>query len=176
MATWYTLKVQPEREEKIRNLLMEQIRNRGLGEDIRQVLIPTESVAEIRGGKKRIVEQKTYPGYLFAEMDLTDAAWHLITETAGVSGFVAANPQKPQPLPEEEISRILKTMDDGKEKPKPKVEFDVGQNVRIKEGPFTNYEGKVEEVFAEKGVLKVDVFIFGRTTRVELECYQVEHA
>lgn len=175
-TTWYTLKVQPEREEKIRDLLVDRIRNEGLSEEVRTILIPTESVAEVRGGKKRIIEQKTYPGYLFVEMDLTDESWYCITETAGISGFVSANPREPVPLPEEEINRILQIIDDQKEKPKPKIEFEVGQSIRIKDGPFENYEGKVEEVFPEKGVLRVNVHIFGRSTPVELEYYQVERA
>lgn len=176
MGTWYTVKVQPEREEKIRNLLLEQIKTKGLGEQIREILIPKESVQEIRAGKKRIVEQKTYPGYLFVEMDFTDEAWYVITETTGISGFVSANPREPVPLPDEEINRILKSMDDQKEKPKPKIEFEAGQKVRIKEGPFENFEGNVEEVHPEKGVVKVNVHIFGRSTPVELEFYQVERS
>lgn len=174
MATWYTLKVQPEREEKIRNLLLERVRTRGLQEQMRQILIPTESVSEIRGGKKRIVEQKTYPGYLFIEMDLTEDSWYAITETAGITGFVSANPREPQPLPDDEINQILKVIDDHKEKPKPKIEFESGQSVRIKDGPFENFEGQVEEIYPDKGLLKVNVFIFGRSTPVELEYYQVE--
>jgi transcriptional antiterminator NusG len=174
MGTWYTLKVQPEREEKIRNLLLERVRNNGLESQIRTILIPTESVSEIRSGKKRVVEQKTYPGYLFVEMDLVDEAWYAINETAGITGFVSANPREPQPLPDEEINRILKVIDDGKEKPKPKIEFEVGQGVRIKDGPFTNFEGQVEEVYPDKGLLKINVFIFGRSTPVELEYCQVE--
>jgi transcription termination/antitermination protein NusG len=174
MATWYALKVQPEREEKIRDLLQERIRTKGQGEIIRTLLIPTESVVEVRGGSKRTVQQKTYPGYLFVEMDLTEDSWYLITETAGVSGFVSANPREPQPLPDEEINRILRTIDERKEKPKPKVEFTAGQGVRIKEGPFQNFEGQVEEVQPDKGLLKVTVHIFGRSTPVELEYHQVE--
>ncbi len=174
MGTWYALKVQPEREEKVRNLLVERIRNAGINDVVREVLIPMETVQEIRSGKKRIVEVKTYPGYLFVEMDLTEESWYVITETAGISGFVSANPREPQPLPEEEISSILQTIDDQKEKPKPKVEFEAGQGVRIKEGPFENFEGQVEEVFPEKGILRVNVHIFGRSTPVELEFYQVE--
>jgi transcription termination/antitermination protein NusG len=174
MATWYTLKVQPEREEKIRNLLQERIRREGLEDEIRTILIPAERMAEIRGGKRRIVEQKMYPGYLFAEMDLTDESWYLITETTGITGFVSPNPREPQPLSEEEIGKILKDIDDKKEKPKPKVEFEIGQRIRIKEGPFLNYEGVVEDVFPAKGLLRVNVHIFGRSTPVELEYYQVE--
>jgi len=176
MATWYVLKVQPERETRIRNLLMEQVRTRGLDNAIRQILIPTESVQEVRGGKRgKVIEQKTYPGYLFIEMDMAnDNAWYLIVETAGVSGFVSADPRNPQPLPDEEINRILKIIDDRKEKPKPKVEFETGQPVRIKEGPFQSYEGTVEEVYPDRGELKVNVFIFGRSTPVELGYHQVE--
>ncbi len=174
MGTWYTVKVQPEREEKIRNLMLEQIKSKGLGEQIREILIPKESVQEIRSGKKRIVEQKTYPGYLFIEMDFSDEAWYVINDTSGVSGFVSANPHEPVPLPEEEINRILDSVDSEKEKPKPKVEFEAGHKVRIKEGPFENFEGLVEEVYPEKGVVRVVVHIFGRSTPVELEFYQVE--
>lgn len=174
MATWYTLKVQPEREEKIRNLLKEKIRNEGLQETIRTLLIPTESVSEVRNSKRKIVEQKTYPGYLFVEMDLTDDSWYLITETAGITGFVSANPREPVPLPDEEINRILQIIDDRKEKPKPKIEFEVRQAIRIKDGPFENFEGQVEEIYPDKGLLKVNVFIFGRSTPIELEYHQVE--
>lgn len=174
MATWYTLKVQPEREEKIRGLLEQRVRSQGLEEEVREILIPTERMAEIRGGKKRIVEQKTYPGYLFIEMELTPDCWYVINETAGITGFVASDPRDPQPLSEEEIGKILKDIDAKKEKPKPKIEFEVGERVRIKEGPFQNYEGLVEDVFPGKGLLRVNVHIFGRSTPVELEYYQVE--
>ncbi len=172
--TWFAVKVQPEREDKIRNLLVDRIRNRGLGPQVRQILIPTESMADVRAGKKKIVQTKTYPGYLFVEMDLTDDTWYVITETTGISGFVSANPREPVPLPDEEIGRILRSLDEQKEKPKPKIEFEIGQGVRIKDGPFENYEGQVEEIHPEKGVLKVNVFIFGRSTPVELEYHQVE--
>ncbi len=171
---WYAVKVQPEREERISGLLEERIRLAGLHDEVRKILIPTEHMAEIRGGKKRIVEQKTYPGYLFLEMDLTDEAWYTITETTGVTGFVSPNPREPMPLAEEEIGKILKDIDAQKEKPKPKIEFEVGERVRIREGPFQNYEGFVEEVFPAKGLLRVNVHIFGRSTPVELEYYQVE--
>jgi len=173
-GTWYTVKVQPEREEKIRNLMLEQVKSKGLTGQIREILIPTESVQEVRGGRKRIAEQKTYPGYLFVEMDFNDDVWYVITETSGVTGFVSANPREPVPLPAEEIDRILVAINAQKEKPKPKVDFEPGQGVRIKEGPFENYEGVVEEVYPEKGVVKVNVHIFGRSTPVELEFYQVE--
>ncbi len=176
IPTWFALKVQPEREERIKNLIEEKIRNKGMRDVIRTILIPTESVSEVKkDGKKRVVDQKTYPGYLFIEMDMgNDDAWYIITETAGVSGFVSADPRKPQPLPDEEMNRILKVIDDGREKPKPKVEFETGEQVRIKEGPFGSYEGVVEEVYPDRGQLKVNVFIFGRSTPVELGYHQVE--
>jgi len=174
MSTWYALKVQPEKEEKVRDLLLDRIRNRGLSDIVRTLLIPTETVVEVRRGVKRTVQQKTFPGYLFVEMDLTEESWYLITETAGVSGFVSANPREPQPLPPEEIDRILRLMEERKEKPKPKVAFAPGQRVRIKEGPFQNFEGQVDEVYPDKGLIKVTVHIFGRSTPVELEYHQVE--
>ena len=175
MATWFVLKVQPGREERIRNVLEEKIRTNGMTEAVRTILVPTETLSEVKNGKKRVVLQKTYPGYLFIEMDISSQrSWYLITETAGVSGFVSPNPLKPQPLPEEEINKILKTMDDHKERPKPKIEFEAGQRGRIKEGPFNSYEGDVEEVYPERGQLKVTVFIFGRSTPVELGYHQVE--
>ncbi len=174
MTTWYALKVQPEREERVRDLLLERVRNRGLGDVVRTILIPTETVVEVRSKFKRTVQQKTFPGYLFVEMDLTEDSWYLITETAGVSGFVSANPREPQPLPPEEIDRILRVIEERKEKPKPKVAFAPGQQVRIKEGPFQNFEGQVEEVYPDKGLIKVTVHIFGRSTPVELEYHQVE--
>ena len=175
MATWFVVKVQPEREDRIRNLILEKVRNQGLTDVIRQILIPSERVQEVRNNRKREIDQKSYPGYLFVEMDMdSDAAWYAVIETAGVAGFVSADPRKPQPLPDEEINRILRIIDDRKEKPKPRIEFESGQSVRIKDGPFENYEGTVEEVFPERGQLKVNVFIFGRNTPVELEYHQVE--
>lgn len=174
MATWYTVKVQPEREERIRELLLDRIQSSGLQDQIREVLIPTESMAEVRNGKKKVVQHKTFPGYLFVEMDISDESFYVITETNGISGFVSANPREPVPLPDEEMSRILRTIDEQKEKPKPKIEFEVGESVRIKDGPFENYEGAVDEVYPDKGEVKVNVFIFGRSTPVVLEYYQVE--
>ena len=176
MPTWFALKVQPEREKRIRDLIAEKIRNKGMADVIRQILIPTESVSEVRkDGKRQVVDQKTYPGYLFVEMDMdNDDAWYIVTETAGVSGFVSADPRRPQPLPDDEMARILKVIDDGREKPKPKVEFESGAHIRIKEGPFNSYEGVVEESYPDRGQLRVNVFIFGRSTPVELGYHQVE--
>lgn len=174
MANWFTVKVQPEREERIRGLLEEQIKRHGLQETIREILIPTIKVQEIRSGKKRITAMKTYPGYLFIEMDLTDDAFFVITEIGGISGFVSADPLKPDPLPADEMDRILRSIEEQKDKPKPKVEFEPAQRVRIKNGPFLNFEGIVEEVYPDKGVLKVNVHIFGRNTPVEIEFCQAE--
>lgn len=174
MGTWYTVKVQPEREERIKGLLEEQIRSHGLQDTIREILIPSVKVQDFRSRKKRITSEKTYPGYLFLEMDLTDEAFFVITEISGISGFVSADPLKPAPLPEEEMNRILQSMEEQKDKPKPKIEFEAGQRVRIKDGPFVNYEGVVEEIYPDKGLLKVNVHIFGRNTPVELEFNQVE--
>lgn len=174
MGTWYTVKVQPEREDRIKGLLDEQIRSHGLQNTIRQILIPSVKIQEIRNGKKRVTDMKSYPGYLFLEMDLTDEAFFVITEINGISGFVSADPMHPDALPAEEMDRILQSIEEQKDKPKPKIEFEVDQQVRIKDGPFINYEGVVEEIYPEKGLLKVNVHIFGRNTPVELEFYQVE--
>ena len=181
MATWYALKVQPEREDKIKNILDDRIRRAGLTDVIRTLLVPKESRAgaakKTRGGdttKKRVVEVKTYPGYIFVEMDLTDEAWYLINDTNGISGFVSANPRAPVPLPDDEIARILRTINESKESPKPKMDFAVGSTVRIKAGPFENFEGTVEVVDNEKWVLRLNVQIFGRSTPVEIGCDKVE--
>ncbi|GHS94988.1 transcription termination/antitermination protein NusG [Planctomycetales bacterium] len=171
---WYVIKVQPEREDRIQNLLEEQIRRHGLQAQIRDILVPKEHLQEVRHSKKRISRIKSYPGYLFVEMDLSDEVFFIITEIDGVSGFVSADPLKPEKLPTNEMIKVLRDMENQKDKPKAKVEFTVGQRVRVKEGPFENFEGVVEEVYPDKGKIKVTIHIFGRGTPVELEFIQVE--
>jgi len=173
---WYTLKVAAEREERIRASLEAKIRaappevQRQFG----RILVPSEHYTEIKGGKKRVTKQKMYPGYLLIEMELTDESWFLVTETSGVAGFVGTNRRKPVPMPEQEVARLLREMEDKKEKPRPKIDFELGDSVKIKEGPFENYDGTVEEVTPSKGLVKVSVSIFGRSTSVELEYSKVE--
>ena len=140
---------------------------------IAQILVPVEQVSEIKAGKKRISQRKFFPGYILVEMELTDESWYLIKSIPGVTGFVGAG-AKPLPLQAEEIEAILRQAKDAKEKPTPKVVFDKGELVRVNDGPFTNFNGVVEEANVAKGKVKVMISIFGRATPVELEMWQVE--
>ena len=170
---WYAIRAQSEREDLIRDNLEAKVKAAGMEALITRIMVPREHVSEIREGKKRIIQRKMYPGYILVEADLTDEAWFLITETPGISGFVGSR-TKPVPLTEAEISRILRDIEDKKERPRPKVEFEVGDGVKIKGGPFENYDGVIEEINPTKGLLRVSVSIFGRSTPVELEYSQVE--
>jgi len=173
VKAWYAIRAQSEREDLIRDSLEAQVKAAGLEPLITRILVPREHVSEIREGKKRIIQRKMYPGYILVEAELTDEAWFLITETPGISGFVGSR-TKPVPLTEAEISRILRDIEDKKERPRPKVEFEVGDGVKIKSGPFENYDGVIEEINPAKGLLRVAVSIFGRSTPVEMEYSQVE--
>jgi transcription termination/antitermination protein NusG len=170
---WYAIRAQSEREDLIRDNLEAKVKAAGMESLICRIMVPREHVSEIRDGKKRIIQRKMYPGYILVEAELTDEAWFLITETPGISGFVGSR-TKPVPLTEAEISRILRDIEDKKERPRPKVEFEVGDGVKIRSGPFENYDGVIEEINPTKGVLRVSVSIFGRSTPVELEYSQVE--
>jgi transcriptional antiterminator NusG len=174
--SWYTLKVQAEREEKIRETIEARIRaiRPEVQEQFGRILVPSEHFTEIRGGKKRVSKQKMYPGYLLIEMDLTDDSWFLVVETNGVASFVGPDRRHPVPMPEQEVGRLLREMEDKKEKPRPKIDFEIGDGVKIKEGPFENYDGVVEEVTPAKGLVRVSVSIFGRSTSIELEYSKVE--
>ena len=173
---WYTLKVQAEREEKIRKSIEAKvaIAPPDVQAQFGRILVPSEHFTEIRGGKKRITKQKMYPGYILIELELTDESWFIVAETNGVAGFVGANKRHPVPMPEDEVRRLLREMEDRKEKPRPKIDFEVGDGVKIKEGPFENYDGSVEEVTPSKGLVRVSVSIFGRSTSIELEYSKVE--
>ncbi|MCX7806310.1 MAG: transcription termination/antitermination protein NusG [Planctomycetota bacterium] len=178
---WYVLRVASEREEFIRNSIEARAKAKGLQDVISRVVVPSEHVAEIREGKRRVSQQKMFPGYILLEIEtnkdgkIDERAWYLITqEVQGILGFLGTSRNEPEPLPEEEVRRILKDMEDRKEKPRPKVEYEVGDRVRIKEGPFENFDGAVEAVDPAKGQLRVSVSIFGRATSVELEYGKVE--
>ena len=136
-------------------------------------MIPTEKVSEVKEGKKKISERKFFPGYLLVEMELNDESWYLVKNTPGVSGFVGSG-KKPIPLQEMDIQNVLTQQEEKTSKPKPKVEFEVGENIRVKEGAFANFNGTVTEINPNRGKLKVSVSIFGRSTPVELEYWQVE--
>ncbi len=173
---WYIVRVQAEREEKIREGLLTRIRAAGPGLESRfaRIVIPSEHLQEIREGKRRVTQQRMYPGYMMIEMELDDETWFVVTETPGISGFVAANRRNPEPLPQEEVDMILREMAEKRERPRPKVQFELGERVKIKGGAFQNYDGVVEEVDPEKGQVKVSVSIFGRSTMVEFEYSKVE--
>ena len=177
---WYALRAQSEREEKIKESLQARIRAKGLEDYVLQIIVPAENVAEIRAGKKRVSQQKMFPGYILIEVQTQDenevpkGVWFVIMETPGISGFVGANRMSPVPLDESEVQRIIDDIEARKEKPKPKMEFESGDKVRIKEGSFENFDGVVESVDPAKWMLKVRVSIFGRDTSVELEYGKVE--
>ncbi len=170
---WYVIHTQTGQEEKVKINLDNRVKQAMLSEYISQVLVPKETISEVRGGKKKISERKFFPGYFLVEMELNEATWHLLKTTAGVIGFLGSGTH-PVALEQEEVDSILKQSEEKKEKPVPKVIFDIGESVRIKDGPFTNFNGTAEEIFPDRGRLKVNVSIFGRATPVELEFWQVE--
>jgi len=170
---WYVIHTLTGQEEKVKANLLSRLELSKLKDQVAQVLIPTEVVSEVKSGKKKISERKFFPGYVLVEMDLSDESWYLVKNTPGVTGFISSG-SKPTPLLEEEINNILKQTEEKKEKPMPKVTFNQGESVRIKDGPFTNFNGNIDELNPAKGRLKVSVMIFGRPTPVELEYWQVE--
>ena len=170
---WYVIHTQTGYEEKIKRNIEKRIKENSLDELIAQILIPTEKVSEVKAGKKRISFRKFFPGYVLIEMELTDKLWYLIKTTAGVTGFIGPK-ARPQALKEREVNNILRQTEERQERPTPKVVFEKGEGVRVVDGPFTNFNGIVEEVNPNKGKLKVTVSIFGRATPVELEYWQVE--
>ena len=170
---WYVIHTQTGREEHVKTTLQSRTQQYNLQEKITQVLIPTEKVSEIKSGKKTISNRKFFPGYVLIEMEMSDETWYLVKNTPGVSGFIGSG-KKPLPLAESEVNGIIKQAEEKKEKPTPKVIFEKGESIRVKEGPFINFNGTIDEVNPNKGKLKVMVSIFGRTTPVELEYWQVE--
>ncbi len=171
---WYVIHTQTGQELKVKSSLEGKVQQ-GVpaSGQIAQVLVPTERVAEIRSGKKRVSERKFFPGYLLIHMEMSDDSWHLVRTTPGVTGFIGAG-RRPVPLAESEIEEILRQTEERKDKPTPRVSFQKGEGVRVIEGPFTNFTGMIEEVNAARGKLKVLASIFGRQTPVELEFWQVE--
>ena len=170
---WYIVHAYSNFEKKVAESIREQAKQRGLEELFEQVLVPTEKVTEVRRGRKIDAERKFFPGYVLVKMDLTDEAYHLIKNTPKVTGFLGAD-NKPMPISDSEASRIIHQVQEGIERPKPSVSFEVGEQVRVSDGPFTSFNGVVEEVDEEKSRIKVAVSIFGRATPVELEYSLVE--
>ena len=170
---WYVVHVYSGFEKKIAEQIKEQAAQKGLMEQFEEVLVPSEEVVELRRGQKVNTERKFFPGYVLVKMELTDDAWHLVKDTPKVTGFLGTR-NKPSPITEAEAERILKQTQEGVEHPRPAVLFEIGEQVRVSEGPFTSFNGTVEDVDEEKGRVKVSVSIFGRSTPVELEYGQVE--
>ena len=170
---WYVIRVQSGREERVRGNLIRRVKQAGLEHRIGQVVLPSENVTDLKGGKRKVTKKKIYPGYLLVEMDLDENVWFLIRETPDFGDFVGSH-QQPTPMTETEVRQVLGEMEASKEKPKLAVTFGKGDRVKIKQGPFENFDGAVEEVNPEKGMIKVVVTIFGRATPVELGYWEVE--
>ena len=173
MKNWYVVHTQTGIEEKVKASLEKKISAEGLQDLIASVIIPTEQVSEVRSGKKKITQRKFFPGYLLIEMDLSEQTYLFVKNSPGVTGFIGLG-RKPVALPKEEVDSILKRTKETAAKPSPKIVFEKGEPVRVNEGPFLNFNGTIEEVYPEKGKVKVSVSIFGRSTPVELEYWQVE--
>ena len=170
---WYIVHAYSNFEKKVAESIREQAKQRGLEELFEQVLVPTEKVTEVRRGRKIDAERKFFPGYVLVKMKLTDEAFHLIKNTPKVTGFLGAE-NKPMPISETEAMRILHQVQEGVERPKPAVSFEIGEQVKVADGPFASFNGTVEDVDEERARLKVAVSIFGRSTPVELDYAQVE--
>ena len=173
---WYVVHAYSGFEKSVQRALLERIQRQGMQNFFGRVLVPVEEVVELKSGQKSISERKFFPGYVLVEMEMNDESWHLVKSTPKVTGFVGGTANKPTPISEKEVDKIMQQMQDGVEKPRPKVLFEPGEVVRVKEGPFTDFHGSVEHVNYEKNRLRVSVTIFGRATPVELEFGQVEKA
>ncbi|ABM61646.1 MULTISPECIES: transcription termination/antitermination protein NusG [Halorhodospira] len=171
---WYVIHAYSGFEKQVQRSLQERIRRAGMEDKFGEILVPTEEVVEMREGQKRKSERKFFPGYVLVQMELDDDTWHLVKEVPRVMGFIGGRPDRPAPISDREAEQILSRVREGAEKPRPKVLFEVGEIVRVTDGPFTDFNGAVEEVNYEKSRLRVAVLIFGRSTPVELEFSQVE--
>lgn len=172
-ARWYVLHVYSGFEQKVADSIVEQAEKRGLGESIEEILVPTEEVVEVKRGQRVNTERKFFPGYVMIKMNMSDEAWHLIKNTNKVTGFLGGG-NRPVPIPEKEALALMKQIQEGVDHPRPSVSFDIGEEVRVIDGPFASFNGTVEEIEEDKQKLKVSVSIFGRATPVELDFGQVE--
>ena len=172
---WYVVHAYSNFEHRVAESLKDRIKRDGLEAKFGEILVPTEEVVEMREGQKRKSERKFYPGYVLVQMEMDEQTWHLVRDVPKVLGFIGGTPDKPAPITEKEANQILRRVEEGVDKPrKPAVVYEVGEQVRVADGPFTSFNGVVEEVDEERGRVKVSVSIFGRSTPVELEYGQVE--
>ena len=174
-AKWYIVHAYSNFEKKVAEAIRAEAALKGLEDKFEEILVPTEEVVEVRRGRKVNTERKYFPGYVLVKMDMTDDAYHLVTATAKVTGFLGSG-KRPMPVPEGEVKRIMGQMEEDHERPRPTVTYDIGETVRVVDGHFQSFNGVVEEVDDDKGLLKVAINIFGRATPVELEYAQVEKA
>ena len=172
-AKWYVLHVYSGFESKVAEAIQEKAKKQGLEDHVEEIMVPTEEVVEMRDGKRRKSERKFYPGYVLVEMEMNDQTWHLVNETPRVMGFIGGTPEKPAPITKKEADAILRRVESGADKPRPKTLFEPGEVVRVIDGPFADFNGVVEEVNYEKSRVQVAVSIFGRSTPVELDFGQV---
>ena len=174
-AQWYVIHVYSGFEKKVAESIREQATQKGMAERFEEILVPTEEVVEVRKGAKVAAERKFFPGYVLVKMDMNDDSWHLVKNTPKVTGFLGGGRgNKPSPVGQAEVDRILKQVQEGIERPRPSITFEIGEQVRVSDGPFQSFSGTVEEVDEARSRLKVAVSIFGRPTPVELEYTQVE--
>lgn len=173
---WYVVHTYSGFEKSVKRALEERIKRAHMEDKFGQILVPVEEVVEMKGGQKSLSERKFFPGYVLVEMEMNDDTWHLVKSVPKVTGFVGGSAAKPTPISDKEVQALMHQIQEGVEKPKPKVSFEVGEQVRVTEGPFTDFIGSVEEVNYDKSKLRVSVLIFGRSTPVELDFSQVEKA
>ena len=171
---WYVVHTYSQFEKSVQRALTERIQREGMQDKFGQILVPVEEVVELKSGQKSISERKFFPGYVLVEMEMTDETWHLVKSTPKVTNFLGGSAMKPTPITAKEVQNIMQQMQAGVEKPRPKVLFEVGELVRVKDGPFTDFNGSVEDVNYDKNKIRVAVTIFGRSTPVELNFGQVE--
>jgi len=171
---WYVVHAYSGMEKAVERNIRESIGRAGMENKFGRILVPTEEVVEMKNGQRKTAERKFFPGYVFVEMILDDESWHLVKHTNKVTGFVGGAKTRPSPISEAEVQKIVSQMQDGVDKPRHKVEFMVGEFIRVKDGPFTDFNGSIEEVNYEKNKVRVSVMIFGRSTPVELEFGQIE--
>ena len=171
---WYVVHAYSGMEKVVERNLRERIGRSEMQDKFGRILVPMEEVVELKKGKKAVSERRFFPGYVLVEMDMDDDTWHLVKQTAKVTGFVGGTKNRPAPISEDEVMKIVNQMQEGMERPRPKVEWVVGELVRIKDGPFTDFHGAIEDVNYDKSKVRVSVTIFGRATPVELDFEQVE--